>query len=119
MSKANEKTRVRAIKLHMEGVPAKTIARTLKTNYSNVKYWIGRFKKTHEIALQPYKHSTRIPEQLSSALKEAKSSTRPLTEIARKHGVNYSNLYYTITKRFPKIGKARKRRRARPGNEKH
>ena len=119
MSKANEKTRMRAIKLHMKGVPAKTIARTLEANYSNVKYWIGRFKKTDEIALHPYKHSTRISEQLSSALKEAMSSTRPLTEIARKHGVNYSNLYYTITKRFPEIGKARKRHRARHGNNKH
>lgn len=115
-TKIPAETKRQAIALHQKGVGYRAIAKETGTNPSNVKYWIQRFEKEGEKWLNnlehPRKRNRKAPdpvflERLNEAVKACGRSLAPISTIAKKYGVPYGSLYYTL-KKHPKVKEKRK-----------
>lgn len=114
-TKIPAETKRNAIALHQKGLGYRTIAKMTMANASSVKYWLERFEKEGEKWLdnleRPAKRKKKAPdplflERLNEAVEACGRSLTPISTIAKKYGVPYGSLYYTL-KKHPEVKKKR------------
>ena len=107
--------RKRVIELYRSGHNFCEIGREVGINRTTVRYYIRRYAKVGDIALEPYlrkstvKKAERVSqEKFDKAVLLCKTTPMRLTSIARTVGVQYHRLYYLIRTQYPEIIESRR-----------